>query len=79
MSSPAASSAKTCVKRPLKLGSPPGYSQIVDVQSSHLVFIAGQTALDRDGALIGKNEGDEIEFQAPDGLKTFEVLEVRYE
>jgi transcription elongation factor GreA len=30
-------------------------------------------------ALIGKNEGDEIEFQAPDGMKTFEVLEVRYE
>lgn len=29
-------------------------------------------------ALIGKNEGDEIEFQAPDGVKTFEVLEVRY-
>ena len=29
-------------------------------------------------ALIGKNEGDEIEFQAPDGLKTFEILEVRY-
>ena len=30
-------------------------------------------------ALIGKNEGDEIVFQAPDGMKTFEVLEVRYE
>ena len=30
-------------------------------------------------ALIGKNEGDEIEIQAPDGLKTFDVLEVRYE
>ena len=30
-------------------------------------------------ALIGKNEGDEIEFQAPDGLKTFDVLKVRYE
>jgi len=30
-------------------------------------------------ALIGKSEGDEVEFQAPDGLKTFEVLEVRYE
>ena len=29
-------------------------------------------------ALIGKNEGDEIEFQAPDGLKTFDILEVRY-
>ena len=30
-------------------------------------------------ALIGKNEGDEIEFQAPDGVKTFDVIEVRYE
>ena len=30
-------------------------------------------------AMIGKNEGDVIEFQAPDGLKTFEVVEVRYE
>ena len=30
-------------------------------------------------ALIGKNEGDAIEFQAPDGVKTFDVLEVRYE
>jgi len=29
-------------------------------------------------ALIGKNEGDEIEFQAPDGLKTFDILQVRY-
>jgi transcription elongation factor GreA len=30
-------------------------------------------------ALIGKNEGDAIEFQAPDGLKTYDILEVRYE
>jgi transcription elongation factor GreA len=29
-------------------------------------------------ALIGKDEGDAIEFQAPDGLKTYDVLEVRY-
>ena len=29
-------------------------------------------------ALIGKNEGDAIEFQAPDGLKTYDILEVRY-
>lgn len=29
-------------------------------------------------ALIAKNEGDEVEFQAPDGLRTFEILEVRY-
>ena len=30
-------------------------------------------------ALIGKDEGDAIEFQAPGGLKTFDILEVRYE
>ncbi len=30
-------------------------------------------------ALIGKDEGDAIEFQAPDGVKTFDILEVRYE
>ncbi len=30
-------------------------------------------------ALIGKDEGDEIEFQAPDGVKTFDVLKVSYE
>ncbi|MCP5089706.1 MAG: transcription elongation factor GreA [Gammaproteobacteria bacterium] len=30
-------------------------------------------------ALIGKNEGDVVDFQAPDGEKTYEVIEVRYE
>jgi transcription elongation factor GreA len=30
-------------------------------------------------ALIGKDEGDAIEFQAPDGLKTYDIIEVRYE
>ena len=30
-------------------------------------------------ALIGKDEGDAIEFEAPDGQKTFDILEVRYE
>ena len=29
-------------------------------------------------ALIGKNEGDAIEFDAPDGKKTLDILEVRY-
>jgi transcription elongation factor GreA len=29
-------------------------------------------------ALIGKNEGDVVSFQAPSGEKTFEILEVRY-
>ncbi len=41
---------------PPELGDPPGYSQIVEVRASRLVFIAGQTALDRDGELIGRND-----------------------
>jgi enamine deaminase RidA (YjgF/YER057c/UK114 family) len=41
---------------PPELGSPPGYSQIVDVRASRIIFIAGQTALDRDGALVGKGD-----------------------
>jgi enamine deaminase RidA (YjgF/YER057c/UK114 family) len=41
---------------PPELGDPPGYSQIVDVSASRLVFIAGQTALDRDGNVVGKND-----------------------
>ena len=41
---------------PPELGDPPGYSQIVDVSTSRLVFIAGQTALDRDGNVVGNND-----------------------
>ncbi len=29
-------------------------------------------------ALIGKNEGDEVVFEAPGGQKNYEVIEVRY-
>jgi len=41
---------------PPELGTPPGYSQIVDVSAGRIVFIAGQTALDRDGHVVGKND-----------------------
>jgi enamine deaminase RidA (YjgF/YER057c/UK114 family) len=41
---------------PPELGTPPGYSQIVDVQASRMIFIAGQTALDRNGELVGRND-----------------------
>jgi enamine deaminase RidA (YjgF/YER057c/UK114 family) len=41
---------------PAELGTPPGYSQIVDVSARRLVFIAGQAATDRDGNVIGKND-----------------------
>ena len=39
---------------PPELGTPPGYSQIVDVTAGRIIFIAGQTALDRDGNVVGK-------------------------
>jgi enamine deaminase RidA (YjgF/YER057c/UK114 family) len=41
---------------PPELGTPPGYSQIVAVSAGSMIFIAGQTSLDRDGNLIGKDD-----------------------
>jgi enamine deaminase RidA (YjgF/YER057c/UK114 family) len=43
-------------RNPPALGEPPGFSQIVDVQASRLIFIAGQTALDRTGNLVGRDD-----------------------
>ena len=41
---------------PPDLGAPPGYSQVVEVRAGRIVFIAGQTALDGRGALVGKDD-----------------------
>jgi enamine deaminase RidA (YjgF/YER057c/UK114 family) len=41
---------------PPELGTPPGFSQVVDVRASRLIFVAGQTALDRDGNVVGKGD-----------------------
>ena len=41
---------------PPELGNPPGYSQIVEVLASRISFIAGQTALDSDGEVVGRND-----------------------
>jgi enamine deaminase RidA (YjgF/YER057c/UK114 family) len=41
---------------PPELGAPSGYSQVVEVRAGRIIFIAGQTALDQDGELIGKND-----------------------
>jgi enamine deaminase RidA (YjgF/YER057c/UK114 family) len=48
--------AKITRINPPELGTPPGYSQVVDVSANRIIFIAGQTALDSDGNLIGKND-----------------------
>ena len=39
---------------PPELGTPPGYSQVVEVRDARIIFIAGQTALDRDGNVVGQ-------------------------
>jgi enamine deaminase RidA (YjgF/YER057c/UK114 family) len=41
---------------PPELGTPPGYSQIVEVRAGRIIFIAGQTALDGSGKLVGKDD-----------------------
>jgi enamine deaminase RidA (YjgF/YER057c/UK114 family) len=39
---------------PPELGTPPGYSQIVEVAAGRIIFIAGQTAVNADGHVVGK-------------------------
>ena len=39
---------------PSELGVPPGYSQVVEVRGGRTIFIAGQTALDRNGEVVGE-------------------------
>ena len=41
---------------PPELGTPPGYSQVVEVSARRMIFIAGQTALDSDGHVVGRND-----------------------
>lgn len=41
---------------PSELGPPPGYSQVVEVRAGRFIFIAGQTSLDAQGALVGKGD-----------------------
>jgi enamine deaminase RidA (YjgF/YER057c/UK114 family) len=41
---------------PPELGTPPGYSQLVEVSAGRIVFISGQTALDSDGHVVGSND-----------------------
>ncbi len=41
---------------PPELGEPPGFSQIVEVAARRMIFVAGQTALDAHGNLVGKDD-----------------------
>jgi enamine deaminase RidA (YjgF/YER057c/UK114 family) len=48
----------TSIRRlnPEALGTPPGYSQVVAVRAERLIFIAGQTATDPAGNVVGKGD-----------------------
>ena len=52
------SNAVPAIRRinPPELGTPPGYSQIVEVSAGRIIFIAGQTALDAEGHVVGKSD-----------------------
>jgi enamine deaminase RidA (YjgF/YER057c/UK114 family) len=52
------SQARPAITRinPPELGTPPGYSQVVEVAAGRMIFIAGQTALDSDGNLVGRSD-----------------------
>jgi enamine deaminase RidA (YjgF/YER057c/UK114 family) len=50
-----ATPAIVCINPP-ELATPPGYSQVVEVSAGRIIFIAGQTSLDRDGNLVGKDD-----------------------
>jgi enamine deaminase RidA (YjgF/YER057c/UK114 family) len=53
---------------PPELGVPPGYSQVVEVRGGRIIFIAGQTALDRNGDVVGKGNFSRQVAQVFDNL-----------
>jgi enamine deaminase RidA (YjgF/YER057c/UK114 family) len=55
---------------PEGLAPPPGYSNVVDVRRGSIVFVAGQTATDRHGKLVG---GDSLEAQADQAFRNVGV------
>ena len=55
---------------PPGLEKPPGYSHVVEVRASRLIFLAGQAALDIDGKLVG---GADLEAQAERAFRNLSV------
>jgi enamine deaminase RidA (YjgF/YER057c/UK114 family) len=62
--------ASVAIKRinPPELGVSPGYSQVVEVRGGRIIFISGQTALDRNGDVIGKGNFSRQVAQVFDNL-----------
>jgi len=51
---------------PPALEPPPGYSHVVDVRGSRMIFVAGQAGVDSRGAVVG---GDDVEAQADQAFR----------
>jgi enamine deaminase RidA (YjgF/YER057c/UK114 family) len=55
---------------PPELERPPGYSHVVDVRGSRLIFLAGQAARDVRGELVG---GASLEAQAEQAFRNISI------
>jgi enamine deaminase RidA (YjgF/YER057c/UK114 family) len=50
------SAAEIRFLNPTRLAHPPGYSNVADVRGGRMNFIAGQTAMDADGIILGAGD-----------------------
>lgn len=55
---------------PPELDKPPGYSHVVDVRGSRLIFLSGQAAFDANGEIVG---GTDLEAQADQAFKNISI------
>jgi enamine deaminase RidA (YjgF/YER057c/UK114 family) len=55
---------------PAELEKPPGYSHVVDVRCSRLIFLSGQAAFDAAGELVGAGD---LEAQAEQAFKNISI------
>jgi enamine deaminase RidA (YjgF/YER057c/UK114 family) len=55
---------------PPELEKPPGYSHVVDVRCSRLIFVSGQAAFDVNGEVVG---GADLEAQADQAFKNISI------
>lgn len=55
---------------PPALERPPGYSHVVEVRGSRLIFISGQAGVDANGTVVG---GDDLEEQAEQAFQNLSI------
>src|SRR5206468_2964875 len=53
---PSSSEPAIRFSNPPELAPPPGYSNVVEISGGRMIFVAGQTAIDAAGNLVGKSD-----------------------